>query len=295
MAIPTAPTAATIVTEALTRYYNGATPSTAEVTRATSYGLEKVKRDIMLIGKKWRPLATVSYDITVDGVSKYALPSDYEAIIGISILDGIHTDALTAVDNTSKLYTLATDEDISQDAAEGAYLLITAGTGVNQMVQIDDYDTTTKVATGSEAYSTAPVATDTYLIVDAQYELSQEPIYRRDNLVFPVDKGRPSTFFINPDSTYGHVELYKCPDDIYGVQVRYYADLLRVDITGTLYSTLLRRWAGVLEQGVYVWKLGEDDDRYEREFRIYDAMLRNLAKADLEDYYNPNLQIQVNY
>lgn len=296
MAIPTQPTKTTIVTEALKRYYNGATPTATEITRGEDYGLEKVKRDIMLIGKKWRPLATVAYRVTKDGVSKYALPSDYEAIISVSIMDGTHSGELTDADNvTNHTYTLAADEDISQDEAEGAYLLITAGTGVNQAVQIDDYSTTTKIATGAEAYATAPVATDDYLICTEQRDLAQEPIRRRDLLTYPINQAKPTHFFIGSDSTYGHIELYKCPDDVYGLQIRYYADLLRLDITGTLYATLLRRWAGVFEQGVYLWKLGEDDDRYGREFQIYNGMLKQLQKADMEDYYNPNMQITVDY
>lgn len=293
MAIPTAPTKTTIVTEALKRYYNGTAPSAAEITRGEDYGLEKVKRDIMLIGKRWRPLESIAFRVTKDGVSKYSLPADYEAIISVSILDGEHSGLLTGVTNTSYLYTLAADEDISQDQAEGALLLISSGTGVNQAQQIDDYDTSTKIATGVEAFATAPVSGDGYLICNEQRDLVLDPMHRRDHITYPVAKGKPTNYFISADSSYGHMELYQCPDDVYGLQIRYYADLLRLDITGTLYTTLLRRWAGVFEQGVYLWKLGEDDDRFSREFQVYDGMLKQLQKSDLEDYYNPNLQMMV--
>ena len=78
MAIPTAPTASSIVTESLTRKLNGATPSAADITRATNYGLEKVKRDIMLVNTLWRPLIQTYYTVTKEGVSKYTNPTDLE-------------------------------------------------------------------------------------------------------------------------------------------------------------------------------------------------------------------------
>ena len=296
MAIPTQPTKTTICTEALKRYYNGATPTSAEITRAEDYGLEKVKRDIMLIGKKWRPLETVAYDITTSDVSRYVLPSDFEAIKNVTLLNGTHTGLLTDADNVTNFeFTLAADEDATQDQVEGAYLLITSGTGIDQAQEIDHYSATTKIAGVMEAFTTAPVTGDGYMIVDWQRDLDLQPISRREGITYASDVGTPTTVFMRSNATYGQIELYPVPDDTHGLRSRYFADLLRLDITGTLYNTLLRRWAGVFEQGVYVWKLGEDDNRYEREFRIYDAMLRKLAAADLEDYYNPNLSIEVNY
>jgi hypothetical protein len=288
------PTQTSICTEALKRYYNGATPNTTEITRAEDYGFAKVTRDIMLIGKKWKPLETTGFGVTSSGVSKYSLPSDCEEIKSVSIIKGLHTGLLTAVDNTTLYqYTLAADEDITEDEAVGALLLITSGTGANQALQIDDYSTATKIATCSASFTTAPVSGDGYMICNEQYNLDRQPIWRRDQITYPIQKARPSCFFTGSDATYGYMELYKCPDDVYGLQLRYFADLLRISTAGTLFSTILRRWAGVFEQGVYLWKLGEDDDRYSREFQIYDGMLKQLQKSDMEDYYNPNLQITV--
>jgi hypothetical protein len=50
----------------------------------------------------------------------------------------------------------------------------------------------------------------------------------------------------------------------------------------TIYETILRRWAGLFEQGVYVWKLGEDDDRFSSESQIYYTMLQATAAIDLD-------------
>lgn len=259
MALPTQPTAALIVTESLKRKLNGGTPSAADITRATDYGLEKVKRDIMMVNTLWRPLTKTYWTVTKDGVSRYTNPSDLEQHIKLELLDYNHSGLLTGVTNASKLYTLAADEDASQGEAEGSWLLISSGTGANQAVQIDDYDTTTKVATGAEGFTVAPITGDGYLIINS---------------------AKNADYKSYDDSTYGYIELNEVPDDVYGLKYTYFSDLRRIDLTSTLYTTLLRRWAAVFEQGVYTWSLGEDDNRYEREFQIYDSMLKQLKARD---------------
>lgn len=292
MAIPTAPTATTIVTEALKRVLNGATPSAAEITRATDYGLENVKREIMSVCRQWTPLITIAYDITSEGTSKYDNPQDLEEYLSVILMDGTHSGALSAVTSTSSV-TLATDEDVSEDEAEGKELLITSGTGVDQSVQIGDYNTATKVCTMAEAYGTLCVAADGYLICDDFRELIKKPMYKRNQEQFFGKKEKPTHYFPVADADYGYIQLYPVPDDTYGLKKIYFADLRRIDLTATIYSTLLRRWAMVLEQGVYVWKLSEDDDRHAREYQKYQKMLADLRSRDSYDMDIDELQMTV--
>lgn len=291
MAIPTQPTAELICTEALKRKLNGSTPSSASVTRAEDYGLEKVKRDIMLLGRLWRPLIQTAYDITIDGVSKYANDSDFEEYIGITLIWGDHTGTLTVVTDDSNV-TLAADEDVAQENAEGKYLLITGGTGADQCEQIDDYTESTKAVKLRADVSTSLDTTSTYMICDQFRDLKMEAPFRRDSLQYGL-QDKPRAFYNYPDSTYGYFELYPVPDAVYGVKKRYFADLLRLDITGTLYTTILRRWAGIFEQGVYAWSLGEDDNRYQYEHAMYLAMLKDLKARELYLNDETNLQIRV--
>jgi len=295
MAIPTQPTPTLICTEALKMKLNGASPSTTDVTRAIDYGLEKVKRDIMMVNTTWRPLTQTYYTVTDEGVSKYTNPTDLEQHISIELLEYDHSGLLTGVDNASKLYTLAADEDAGTDDVEGKLLLISSGTGANQAVQITAYNTSTKVATGAEAYSTAPIVGDGYLIINKFGRLEYDPSYRRSDYSYYGDKGVPRQFYPYADATYGYVELRPVPDGIYGLKYTYFADLRRVDTSSSLYSTILRRWASVLTQGVYVWTLGEDDDRYEREFQIYDSMLKQLKARDSYMISDPSSLIRVVY
>ena len=90
MPAPSAPTKTTIATEALKRFLNGATPEATDITRAEDYGLEKVKRDIMNLGRTWRPLLKTVYDITVAGVSYYANPSDFDSNYSVGYMSGNH-------------------------------------------------------------------------------------------------------------------------------------------------------------------------------------------------------------
>jgi hypothetical protein len=270
------------VTEALTRKLNGATPAAALITRATNYGLEKVKRDIMRICRHWEPLRRDYYSSVVEGKTRYSLPSDCETVLSITLLDYTHSGALSAVTDGDTMVLDAT-EDATQDEVEGHLMVITSGTGANQGAIVYDYNSTTKTVELQETLAVEPDADDEYLIADDYKLLRPQPAIRLDWNPSRFDKGKPSNYIVGPytgtaDTQYW--ELLETPDKTYGVKITYFADLRRLDTASGLYSTILRRWADALEQGVYAWALGEDDDRYEREFQIYIKMLQDLRARD---------------
>lgn len=94
---PTAPTPTTICTEALTQFMNGGTPSPDEITAAIEKGLEKVKRDIMNIGKTWRPLIKSYVGATVIGAPQYANPNDFQAGYSAGLIIGDATVPLKSM------------------------------------------------------------------------------------------------------------------------------------------------------------------------------------------------------
>jgi len=203
---PPAPTSTTICTEALTRFLNGGSPDAEDITRAINYGLEKVKRDIMSIGKTWRPLIKVCTGSTAAGSAQYANPADFQ---------------------------------------EGYSVGLTIGSEV--------------------------------------VPLKKMPFKIYDMYQHPGIPGMPTRWTTIPDSGNGFLGLYPTPDAVYSYRQRYYADLMEIDLTDQLYSTILRRWAGVLEQGVYVWALDyNDDDRYAAEDGKYQNMLISLMSYDLD-------------
>ena len=278
------PTATLIVTEALTAQNNGTAPSdAAEITRGIDYGLEKVKRDLMQLGKKWRPLLKTDYAVTIAGDADYANPSDFEAYRKVRLMSGDHADTLSAVASTSVM-TLKADEDATKVQVDGKWLLITSGTGVNQAKQIKSYVFATKVATMAEAFSTSPVLGDGYLIVNNMKGLSEYGRGIFEALAWDWYPGTPARFTVVENATVGFMRLHPVPNAVFGLERTYYADLMKLDITEgstLLYSSILRRWAGLFTQGVYVWALGEDDDRYPRENEIYQSMLVQTATDDL--------------
>jgi hypothetical protein len=288
MSAPTQPTPTTLVTSALTRFLNGGTPDDVEILRAVEYGLEKVKRDIMGMGKTWRPLLKTVYDITKVGVSHYDNPADFESDLTVSLMTGTHSGVMANV-GSSTTVTLAPTEDALQAEAEGKYLLITSGNGVDQAQVIDDYTPATQIAITAAAFTNLPNATDGYLIVNSIKNLAKMSVDRYDQYQYPGVPGYPQRFANIPNDTVGQIALHPVPNGVYGLKRRYYVDLMKLDTTSTLYNTILRRWAYVLEQGVYVWKLNEDDDRYATQNAIYQQMLVNIMAHDLAGFDPANI------
>ena len=286
MTIPSAPTTTTICTEALRRFLNSGDPTADEITRAMNYGFEKVKRDIMGIGKTWRPLLRVEFDITASGVSHYDNPADFGVDFSAGLMIGTHTGILQAVGSSTQV-TLDASEDATEAEVEGKYLLLTSGTGVNQAVIISGYNITSKVCALSEALTTLPNTSTGYMIVGETKDLILMGLARYDQYNHPGITGQPIRYIPVPNQTVGQVALHPTPDGVYGIRRRYYADLLKMDMGSDLYSTILRKWANLFEQGVYVWKLQEDDNRYEGQNAIYQQMLSNILVTDLDGYQAP--------
>ena len=285
MAAPTQPTATSIVTEAY-RKYGISSPGTAVVNTAISEGIEKVKRDMWALSQRWKPLIKFGYDMTVKGISKYPYPADYEFLKSIAVWEGTATGTFQG--GAVGTSTLAATEAITQDSAEGALLAITSGQGVDQAVQIDDYNTTTKVAIHAESLTTAPNASSTYLVAVQQYMLGKEDSLGLRGKSSPTLNGRPHTYYPLDDIYSGKYELELVPDKVYLLRMEYYANLLLIDVADTpgLYNKLLYNWAGVWTQGVYTWILDQyEDARYHAQEQIYTAMLRRLAAKD-SDYHN---------
>ena len=294
MAAPTAPTTTLIVTEAY-RQFGISSPTAGQLATAIAEGIEKVKRDIWAMGKRWKLLRTTQYIPIRKGVSRYANPSDFETDMvepGLSLLDGINSGVLqTAAAGTA---TLAAADTAVQDDAEGKLLLITSGTGVNQAEQIDDYNATTKVATMRANWGTTPVTGDGYLIVNRQKPIEKFPRTRRNLIERPGDMGEPYEAYDMAAGAAGFIELYPVPQQAYGLKRDYYANLLLVDIVGTLYPYILRNWAGVLTQGVLAWLYeGYDDSRSQVAKVAYANMLNFLKAREIDGHDDSTLQQRV--
>lgn len=280
MAAPSTPTATSIVSEALAKAGENS-PISSLTTRANGW-LEEVKNDIWMRTKTLKSLQKTKGIIFTQGKSLYSMPTDYagQGEISMRLLDGSHTGVLQTASSTS--LTLAAAENATSDYMLGKETIITSGTGLNEIGQMTSWSNTTKVASTNPAFGTTPVTGDGYLVVEKYCPLGQSPIWDFDNSMYPNVAVRPSTFHPIGNQDYSQFVLDRVPDKTYGGIIRYYVNLMTVDLTSTLLSTLYQKWRNVWLQGVFFRHLeNEDDGRAPREKQLYYNLLSVMAAQEM--------------
>src|SRR3990167_4814997 len=182
MAAPASPTLASIVTEGLKKagWKNPTTDNNCPYTRARDEWMEEIKNDINIIlnGRYLESLQTERVLALIDGRSRYSQPTDYIANQSMSILHGSHQDTSHA--GAAGTITFASDEDATE--VKGREIIITSGTGANQISQAYSYNSTTKIASVSPSWAVSPNSTSVYMIVDNYYPLDIEGIGIYDDM-----------------------------------------------------------------------------------------------------------------
>lgn len=297
MAVPLAPTANEIYAEGLQKagFASGTAQHTALLTRAATW-IEEIKNDIYTLSKELKTLQKTYVHITTPNLSRYIMPTDYQSTIKMTLFDG--DDYGTAQAGAATSITLAAAEDIEEENILGRYVVITGGTGVNQIAQVTAYDETTKVATTyaetiDGEWATNPDVTSTYLICDEVDDLEYMSIDRHD-LNYESDRDEPFAYILSENETYGEFRLWPPPyradtgQTVYAVLQRYYANIMLLDTTATLLSLLYRRWRNVFVQGIYFKALQhKDDDRAQAEETKYYTLLK-LMMANETPYPESN-------
>lgn len=297
MAVPTVPTTTTLATEGLKKAIHSV-PSAALIARATDYYMEEIKGDLQLkaatVQKKLRSLFKTGFLVIDEGKHRYALPSDFLGDLTLTLMDGEHTGTATA--GAAGSVTLAADEDISEDDAVGRYVLITGGTGEASCSQITAYNTTTKVATVTPDFATAPASGSTYLIVDRYRPIQPTNSNEFDGYSSPTTKGEPNRYVYQGDQDTGEIVLYPTPDQTYGLQLRYYLDLSLLDLTDNRMSTLYRKWRNLWVQGVKAKQMESDNHRdkaaeLQRYYQYIDAVIFDETSG--QDLGEVNFQVGI--
>ena len=199
-------------------------------------------------------------DASVDGQRTLALGEAHDEELTVEILDG--SRRATAQTGTSTSITLVSTDTSTAANAEGRWIFLTGGTGVDQIRQITDLNTSTLVATVDSAWDTTPDSTTTYLIVDNIYgpENGMEEVHVSEiEASATPEKGRPTQF-----AKYNRDIIFNRAFDrsTYGIRVRYYMNIHEVDRTeGSTerYTRILQNWQSTLMAGV-TWKIMEDID-----------------------------------
>lgn len=298
MAAPTPPTLATITTEGLIK--SGiTTPSAAQLTRAQDEWMNEIKNDIAILfgGKKLEFLQSERVLALTDGLQKYSQPTDFHSHLSMQILDGNVQGTATA--GAATTITLAAASTISSAEMIGSEIVITGGTGPNQIRQCTGYDTSTKIATISPSWATNPASGSTYMIVSAYNPLVPAPIWEMAKSVAVAEKGLPTSYLPTGDSDDGELILYPTPyrnetGKVYVLRQRFYVDLMELDLAGTLAGTLYKRWRNIWIQGVYYKSLQDNDDtKAVAEGSKYNTMVKMMVAQETYGVDLSNLQIQV--
>lgn len=284
MAAPTAPTLVSLTTEGLKRAgYNS--PGSDQLTRAQDEWMEEIKNDIWVLGKRLKPLMATHVEILDGGKSRYDFPSGFSSIYTAQVLYGDEVDDVGG--GAAATITLdSNDEDMGEEELEGREVVVYSGTAKAEVSQITSYNESTYVAAVSPAWATQPVGDETYFIVDEVFPLELKNVDHFDEISVPHDPGTPECLYqVGDDTHYGHYQLYPFPheDYYYAVRIKYFVNLLTLDLASDRMSTLYQRWRNLWIQGVKARQLSDDDDvRGPLEMQKYYSMVRDIA--NLETY-----------
>jgi hypothetical protein len=290
MAAPTAPTLTTIASEALKKAGH-ASPSAALTTRAESTWMEEIKNDIWQLIKDAKMLEDTAWVTCEKGEIYHNFPTDMQSLKSAKLLYGSVTGTATAAGAST--ITLAAAYSSSGDYLYGKPIYIYGATGSEQARIITGWDNSTKIATVHLAWNTAP--TDgTYMIVDTYYEMSVMTEWDYDKENYPFNKHRPIALVPIGDEDNGQFKLFNAPDDTYGIELRYYVDLMELDLAGSRMSTLYQRWRNCWIYGVYAKCLEwDDDDRAGKAMGAYNNYLSGIGMRERYGQEISNLQATV--
>jgi len=275
MAVPTTPTVAQIVTEALKRA-GRTTPTSTQITDATNNQLQEVKADIMLACPTHPSLKATATAVSQPGQQRYFVPDDFNEMDSITLLDGPEEWRGLARGGTPDTITLASTFSANSLDVLGKYILLTDGPGFTQYRQILNYTDSTKVLYVDVDWSPTPTAATSYQVVTMHSTLWPLAIRTElDRIDNPTTLGTPRQAALQGEEFL----LYPVPERAsYGLVSRYFVDLSMLDEAKPLFLRLLREWRSLWVQGIAVKSMQRyDEDRYQLELSVYTKMLDLLG------------------
>jgi hypothetical protein len=294
LAAPTAPSLANITAEALQNAGLGTNTSeyTALLSRAQTYWAEEIKNDINQRAKVLRNLHTTGIKKVFQGISRYSFPTDYARLSSARLLYGVNQR--TAQAGGASSITLASAETVSSAFMLGREIAILAGTGAEQIGTVLSYDSSTKVATMNAAWATTPGASSEYMIVEEYHQLEPKEVWDFDTIPDPINQQRPSQIYIMGDNDYGEFQFDHAPDKIYAAYLRYYINLMTVDLASTLMTTIYQKYRNVFLLGVEAKVLrNRGDNEYPSRLAEYRGAVNQMLSAETIGTDTSNLQTKV--
>lgn len=295
MAIPTAPTLTTLVSEALAKA-GLSSPTTAQQTRGEDEFMEEVKNDVITVERRLTSLQTTSILVTTNGQNRYALPVDFLSDLTMTRLDGATTG--TAQGGTASSVTFEASDSSEVGDNFGIEVLIYENTAKGSLSQVTGYDTTTKIAAVTPNFETAPDDTSEYMKIDQYKHMFETPVWEFERNRTISSQDAPTHFIPIGDTDNGEVIIWPTPyrtgEIPWGLQLRYYADLMELDLDSTLMATLYKKWRNVWIAGVYYKQLqSDDDDRQNAARNEYNFEIQQMVAREKYGYDMTNLNMQV--
>ena len=278
MAVPSNPTVAQIVTEGLKRG-GRTTPTSTEITDATTHQFREVKADIQRFAVRHPLLKTSTASAIVVGNSRYTQPTDADVIESIVLLhpatsNGWYATAQAGGSNFIRLTATFNESDTTKVA--GKFIVLVAGTGATDYRQIIRFNNSTKYATVNSAWSGPnPDSTSVHLIAQDHYVLWNEDKQTDwDFRQVPGQQGTPK------HASQVGLDWYLdyAPENVYALLWTYWVNLDRLDDTGSLFVRLLREWRSLWINGIAAYTMQRyDDERFGQQMQIYQAQLNGLG------------------
>lgn len=278
MAIPSDFTIAQLVTEGLKR--GGiSSPSSTQITDSTTIHFREVLKNIHNLTGGLPEFVGTGVDTCVIGQTEYPWPADAHSLRSLTLLDAPDDKRGTAQAGASASITLAASLSESDDLVfKGKQIVITGGTGVDQIRQLVSWNNTTKVAGIAGTWTTTPDSTSTYAVANYHRKLWEESKpYQHDLQLAPYGLTLP---------WYGsmvgrNVWLNQAPDRAYMLWWDYWYDLDRIDHAGTNFLRFIRDHEDLVIEGVAAKVMDRyDDDRATTQTVKYNGLLANLAGAN---------------
>lgn len=278
MAVPANPTVAQIVTEGLKRG-GRTTPTTTEISDATTHQLREVKADIQRFAGRHPILKTATCTVTVIGSSRYTQPTDADMVESLVLLDpatsnGYLATAQAGGANFIQLTSTFNETDVTKVA--GRFIVLVAGTGSTDYRQIITYNNATKYATVNSAWSGPnPDSTSVHLVSQTHRFLWEEDKQTDWDLrMVPGAQRQPYR------AARVGLDWYTdaASDQVYGLLWTYWPHLDRLDESGALFIRVLREWRSLWINGIAAYTMQRyDDERFGQQMQVYQQQLTGLA------------------
>ena len=243
--------------------------SSTEVSNMAARGGQDIKTELWDASRYDLLLASETVVLVTTGDSVFELPPNFDHAYSLRVYDGERGRAQAGGANA---ITLASADTAADEAYDGWYAFTLAGTNSGQYRQIERFTNSNKVASVTNAWG-APDSTTDYLIGKRWWGLERND----DAVTFYTRWQRPTQYRVTGNT----LTVWPPPDHVYPIVMVYGPNLTRLDETETIFVKWLRERVALVKQGIRVQTmLLFDDDRYDREYRIWEQMKARYAMTN---------------